>query len=103
MVDRSMVTEQLQALTSEQAEQVLQSINRALSDGGLTNPIGWLLSVLKRARDGKLFTQKTPTRPAQPQAAVSPATATDVVPKPVSDKVFVQNMLAEIRKKCSPR
>ncbi|MCH5051926.1 MULTISPECIES: STY4528 family pathogenicity island replication protein [Pectobacterium] len=111
MVDRSMVTEQLQALTSEQAEQVLQSISRALSDGGLTNPIGWLLSVLKRARDGKLFTQKTPTRPAQPQAAdalftegmrVSEA-ATDVVPKPVSDKAFVQNMLAEIRKKCSPR
>lgn len=102
MVDRSMVTEQLQALTSEQAEQVLQSINRVLSDGGLTNPIGWLLAVLKRARDGKLFAQKASKPPVQPQMVIPPAVA-DVVPKSVSDKAFVQDMLAEIRKKCSPR
>lgn len=102
MVDRSMATEQLQALTSEQAEQVLQSINRALSDGGLTNPIGWLLAVLKRARDGKLFAQKASKPPVQPQMVIPPAVA-DVVPKSVSDKAFVQDMLAEIRKKCSPK
>ncbi|MEQ9859579.1 STY4528 family pathogenicity island replication protein [Pectobacterium cacticida] len=105
--DRGMVTDQLQALTSEQAEQVLQSINRVLSDGGLTNPIGWLLAVLKRARDGKLFAQKTPApsgRPTQSQVVASPAAATDIMPKPavqVSNKAHVLNVLAEIRRKCT--
>ncbi|MBN3171598.1 STY4528 family pathogenicity island replication protein [Pectobacterium brasiliense] len=99
--DRNMATEQLQGLTSEQAEQVLQSLKRALSDGGINNPIGWLLAVLKRARDGKLFTQRASKPPVQPQTSTA---ASDAVPKPavkISDKAHVQCVLAEIRRKCA--
>ncbi|AIA69863.1 conserved hypothetical protein [Pectobacterium atrosepticum SCRI1043] len=99
--DRSMATEQLQALTSEQAEQVLQSLKRALSDGGLNNPIGWLLAVLKRARDGKLFTQRASKPPVQAQTSTA---VSDAMSKPavkISDKAHVQSVLAEIRRKCA--
>ncbi|MBA0216240.1 helix-turn-helix domain-containing protein [Pectobacterium brasiliense] len=99
--DSSMAIEQLQVLTSEQAEQVLQSINRALSDGGINNPIGWLLAVFKRAREGKLFTQRTSKPPVQPQA---PSAVSDAMTKPaakISDKAHVQSVLAEIRRKCA--
>lgn len=98
--DRGMVTDQLQALGNEQAQQVLQSLTRALSEGGITNPIGWILAVLKRARAGKLFAQKA-QEPLMKAPMQVPA-ATDVMPMSTSatqiaDKAYVQQMLANIR------
>ncbi|RLM24724.1 hypothetical protein BIY29_08365 [Brenneria alni] len=107
--DRGMVTDQLQALAIEQAELVLQALDRALSEGRLSNPIGWLLAVLKRARDGKLFVQKTPSaQPASSQMEPPSPTTGGAMPKPtttvqVSDRVHVQNIIAEIRRKCTDR
>jgi hypothetical protein len=53
--DRDMVNRQLQALSSEQSALVLSNIIRAQREGSLQNPLGWLLTVLKKARQGELY------------------------------------------------
>lgn len=53
--DRKMLSEQLQALQPEQAQLVLQNLARAMKEGSLQNPVGWMLIVLKKARKGELY------------------------------------------------
>lgn len=53
--DRDMVNRQLQALSPEQSVLVLSNIARAQREGCLQNPLGWLLTVLKKARRGELY------------------------------------------------
>ncbi|HIE1973537.1 TPA: STY4528 family pathogenicity island replication protein [Escherichia coli] len=54
--DAAMLTCQLQALPEELAQEVLESLSGML--GTLQNPVGWLLAVLKRAREGNFYTPK---------------------------------------------
>ena len=53
--DIAMLTAQLQALPEEQAELVLLSLQKVMSRQRLSNPVGWLLAVMKKAREGKLY------------------------------------------------
>lgn len=53
--DRDMVNRQLQALLPEQSALVLSNAARAQREGSLQNPLGWLLTVLKKARRGELY------------------------------------------------
>ncbi|POW54875.1 hypothetical protein C3408_20745 [Candidatus Pantoea alvi] len=53
--DRDMVNRQLQALSAEQSVLVLSNVARAQREGSLQNPLGWLLTVLKKARRGELY------------------------------------------------
>lgn len=53
--DRDMVNRQLQALLPEQSVLVLSNVARAQREGSLQNPLGWLLTVLKKARRGELY------------------------------------------------
>lgn len=53
--DREMVNLQLQALPAERSALVLSNIIRAQREGSLQNPLGWLLTVLKKARQGTLY------------------------------------------------
>lgn len=53
--DRDMVNRQLQALSPEQSVLVLSNVARAQREGSLQNPLGWLLTVLKKARRGELY------------------------------------------------
>lgn len=46
-----MLTSQLQALPEELAQGVLESLSGMLGSHSLQNPVGWLLAVLKRARE----------------------------------------------------
>ncbi|MDC9582849.1 STY4528 family pathogenicity island replication protein [Xenorhabdus sp. PR6a] len=55
--DVVMLTRQLQALPTEQGQVVLISLDKALSAGKIDNPVGWLLAMMKRAREGKLYVQ----------------------------------------------
>jgi hypothetical protein len=50
-----MVNLQLQALPAERSALVLSNIIRAQREGSLQNPLGWLLTVLKKARQGTLY------------------------------------------------
>ncbi len=53
--DLAMLTAQLQALPEEQAELVLLSLQKVMSRQRLSNPVGWLLAVMKKAREGRLY------------------------------------------------
>lgn len=53
--DRDMVNRQLQALSPEQSALVLSNVIRAQREGSLQNPLGWLLTVLKKARRDELY------------------------------------------------
>ncbi|MGP0838190.1 helix-turn-helix domain-containing protein, partial [Serratia sp. CY85251] len=50
------------------ARQVLESLAQTMARGGLNNPTGWLLAVIKRARNGELYAPGKATQPAQPTA-----------------------------------
>ncbi|EEU2973937.1 STY4528 family pathogenicity island replication protein, partial [Escherichia coli] len=62
-----MLTSQLQALPEELAQGVLESLSGMLGSHSLQNPVGWLLAVLKRAREGNFYP------PKQKQRVVVPA------------------------------
>ncbi|PNO64571.1 STY4528 family pathogenicity island replication protein [Serratia marcescens] len=66
--DHRQITVQLQALPEEQARQVLESLAQTMARGGLNNPTGWLLAVIKRARNGELYAPGKATQPARPMA-----------------------------------
>jgi len=63
--DHRQITAQLRALPVESAKQVLECLSQAVARGGLNNPTGWLLTVIKRARNGELYASANPA-PAQP-------------------------------------
>jgi len=54
-----MVNRQLQALPPDLSALVLSNVNRALREGSLQNPLGWLLTVLKKARQGELYVSES--------------------------------------------
>ncbi|EFC9753181.1 STY4528 family pathogenicity island replication protein, partial [Escherichia coli] len=54
--DTDMLTKQLQALPEELAGSVLSSLSQMLSKNTLQNPVGWMLAVMKRAREGSFNT-----------------------------------------------
>lgn len=56
--DRDMVNRQLQALPPDRSALVLSNVIRALREGSLQNPLGWLLTVLKKARQGELYSSE---------------------------------------------
>ncbi|PHM22713.1 helix-turn-helix domain protein [Xenorhabdus innexi] len=96
-----MLTSQLQALPAEQAQTVLRSLDNALRTGSIGNPVGWLLTVMKRAREGKLFVQ--PGQTGVPATVAAPARRPTEPEQPVSRPVqpaspaHVRNVVSEIR------
>ncbi len=74
--DLRQIAAQLQALPADAARQVLEGLEQAMARGSLNNPTGWLLAVIKRARNGELYaTAKSPepARPAPPRQTPCPA------------------------------
>ena len=67
--DAIMLTSQLQALPEALAQGVLESLSGMLGSQSLQNPVGWLLAVLKRAREGNFYPPKQ-----KPRVAVSAPT-----------------------------
>ncbi|MEQ1977480.1 STY4528 family pathogenicity island replication protein, partial [Xenorhabdus sp. SGI240] len=61
--DAVMLTHQLQALPVEQGQAMLSSLDKALRAGKISNPVGWLLAMMKRAREGKLYAQSGQSDP----------------------------------------
>lgn len=69
--DVGMLTRQLQALPRAEGEGVLLALKVALAKGVISNPVGWLLSVMKRAREGALYLPK--------QGEVAPPTTSNII------------------------
>lgn len=91
---------QLQALPPKVAQQVLASLNQAMARGAVNNPTGWLLAVMKRARNGELYAASKPTQPARPDGINNPPPAPGTV-LPVSrqaaSRQHVGNIVATLR------
>ncbi|WP_313682009.1 STY4528 family pathogenicity island replication protein [Pantoea sp.] len=104
--DIAMLTAQLQALPGEQANLVLLSLQKVMVRQRLSNPVGWLLAVMKKAREGKLYAprqadvlphsagEKPTQRPEQqlwrPEARASA--------RPVSEE-NIRSLVMDIRRK----
>ncbi|MBD2806696.1 helix-turn-helix domain-containing protein [Xenorhabdus sp. ZM] len=101
--DVMMLNSQLQALPAAQGQAVLSSLDNALRTGNIGNPVGWLLTVMKRAREGKLFVQ--PGQPRAPDAMVAPARQSTEPEQPVScpvqpaSQAHVRSVVSEIRQR----
>ncbi|MEQ2027719.1 helix-turn-helix domain-containing protein, partial [Xenorhabdus szentirmaii] len=98
--DVTMLTSQLQALPAEQAQIVLDCLDRALRAGKIGNPVGWLLTMLKRAREGKLYAQAEPTIATSGSAKTQAAFIRDTeCPVSPSSQAHVRNVVKEIRQR----
>ncbi|MNE26807.1 hypothetical protein D3C80_1201920 [compost metagenome] len=64
--DLRQIAAQLQALPADAARQVLEGLEQAMARGSLNNPTGWLLAVIKRARNGELYATAKSPEPARP-------------------------------------
>ncbi|MDC9589415.1 STY4528 family pathogenicity island replication protein [Xenorhabdus sp. XENO-10] len=98
--DVTMLNSQLQALPAEQAQTVLSCLDKALWAGKIGNPVGWLLTMMKRARDGKLYGQAE-TAATTPAAAKTSVEFTQPVERPVSpsSQAHVRSVVKDIRQR----
>ncbi|MBE8597606.1 STY4528 family pathogenicity island replication protein [Xenorhabdus sp. BG5] len=98
--DVMMLNSQLQALPAEQAQTVLGCLDKALQAGKIGNPVGWLLAMMKRAREGKLYGQPE-TAVTAPAPAKKPVEFTQRVERPASpsSQAHVRNMVKDIRQR----
>lgn len=97
--DIQMLTKQLQALPEESARQVVDNLNRRLAGGQLANPVGWLLTVMKRAREGQLFAAASSVHASKPSPVCRTVSAE---PEPMvtpSAPEHVHQVVAEIRRR----
>ncbi|WP_251842578.1 hypothetical protein [Enterobacter hormaechei] len=102
--DIAMLTAQLQALPEEQAQLVLLSLQKVMARHQLSNPVGWLLAVMKKAREGRLYAprqggdisdsvgKKTVQRPEQQQWKPEPRASA----RPVSEE-NIRDLVKKIR------
>lgn len=60
--DRDMLLEQLGGLPAETSALLLKLLREQLAQNKIGNPVGWLFTMLKRARAGELVAPKAPQR-----------------------------------------
>ncbi|HEY3591494.1 MAG TPA: STY4528 family pathogenicity island replication protein [Buttiauxella sp.] len=97
--DAAALSAQLAALPEPESSALMDMLKKQLRKGQLTNPMGWMLAMLKRARDGQLVmpdavTSSQPLR--QVNAALSPM---PVVQRPAqrASAESVSSVIADIR------
>ncbi|WP_434462125.1 STY4528 family pathogenicity island replication protein [Serratia plymuthica] len=101
--DLRQIAAQLQALPADAARQVLEGLEQAMVKGSLNNPTGWLLAVIKRARNGELYaTAKSPepARPVPPRQTpcpVAPVKPTGPARQHLASRVCVSGVVAKLR------
>lgn len=66
--DQAMLIGQLQALPGEQAQQILLGLRTMMARQQLLNPVGWMLAMMKKAREGTL----KPVKPLVQQDVKNP-------------------------------
>ncbi|WP_340608250.1 hypothetical protein [Xenorhabdus bharatensis] len=98
--DVTMLTSQLQALPTEQAQTVLSCLDKALRAGKIGNPVGWLLTMMKWTREGKLYGQIEPTiatpAPAKKSAEFTRKAECSIIP---SSQSHVRSVVKDIRQR----
>lgn len=69
--DQAMLIHQLQALPEEQAQQILFALQSLMERRQVDNPLGWMLAVMKKAREGT-FRPVKQAQPVQPETQTRP-------------------------------
>ncbi|GAA3607443.1 STY4528 family pathogenicity island replication protein [Gibbsiella greigii] len=101
--DRRQITAQLCALPAEAARQVLDSLVQTMARGNLHNPTAWLLTVIKRARNGELYSPAKPIQSAKTsgtgksQRAAVPAKTELPVHRKSASREHVSSIVAKLR------
>ncbi|WP_097756946.1 STY4528 family pathogenicity island replication protein [Escherichia coli] len=94
--DAIMLTSQLQALPEALAQGVLESLSGMLGSQSLQNPVGWLLAVLKRAREGNFYPPKQKQRVAASATiragAGERSTSQPVVPRKRTEPISAERL-----------
>ena len=80
--DQTMLIRQLQVLPEEQSQQILLTLQSLMERRRVDNPLGWMLAVMKKAREGTFRpvkqsqpVQSETPRPEQPLFSASPRPA----------------------------
>ncbi|HBM3259841.1 TPA: helix-turn-helix domain-containing protein [Klebsiella oxytoca] len=99
--DQAMLIHQLQALPEEQAQQVLFALQNLMARQRVENPLGWMLAVMKKAREGTFRPVKQP-QPVQPETQTRPLRPEQqqfsAPPRPVTaSEEQVRNYVASLR------
>ncbi|MGG4626880.1 STY4528 family pathogenicity island replication protein [Serratia odorifera] len=97
--DQQQIHAQLQALPEDVARQVLENLSAALARGEVSNPTGWLFSMMKRARNGALFATTTASKPVktEPVRLPRPAETSRKAPGQVATREHVSALVAKLR------
>ncbi|WP_127958599.1 STY4528 family pathogenicity island replication protein [Serratia microhaemolytica] len=100
--DQAMLLAQLRALPVAQAQQILAM----LANQQVLNPVGWLLSMMKKAREGKLNPVRNLNKSSEPSPTQYPEQRPFVAQKseapPISEEA-VRGYLKQIREQLSSR
>ncbi|WJV38619.1 STY4528 family pathogenicity island replication protein [Raoultella terrigena] len=103
MDDQRQIGVQLKALPAEVARQVLEGLEQAMAKGSLNNPTGWLLAVIKRARNGELYASAKSPEPARPvlrrqiPCSAPPGKPTDPARQHLASRDHVSGVVAKLR------
>ncbi|MCP6558848.1 helix-turn-helix domain-containing protein, partial [Klebsiella pneumoniae] len=65
--DQTMLIRQLQVLPEEQTQQILFTLQNLMERRQVDNPLGWMLAVMKKAREGT-FRPVKQSQPVQTEA-----------------------------------
>ncbi|WP_034949932.1 STY4528 family pathogenicity island replication protein [Erwinia oleae] len=97
--DHRQITTQLRALPAEAAGQVLESLAQVMARGSLNNPTAWLLTVIKRARNGELFAVAKSSQPDRLGISrpVAPTKAPASVRQQAASREHVSGIVAKLR------
>ncbi|MBU9819857.1 helix-turn-helix domain-containing protein [Rahnella sp. BCC 1045] len=97
--DAVMLTNQLAALPETQSSVLLDLLKNQLRKGQLTNPMGWMLAMLKRAREGQLVKPDTATASHTVRSVNAALTPMPTVQRPVerASPERVSSVIADIR------
>ncbi|MGQ8842857.1 hypothetical protein [Serratia plymuthica] len=97
------VVAQLQALPESYSRQVMESLAHTMARGSLNNPTGWLLAVIKRARNGELYASTKSPEPTSPvprrqiPCSATPAKSTGPVRQHLASREHVSDIVAKLR------
>ena len=100
-----MLTSQLGTLPEIHSSALLAMLTVQLRRGQLSNPVGWLLSMLKLAREGKMVIPEKLAMPQHPQRQPSIHTSVDTPERPaaLASAEQVSSVIADIRSKLFSR
>lgn len=99
--EAGMLESQLAALPEVQSLALLNMLNDQLRRGQLTNPVGWLLSMLKRAREGQLVLPESANGAENSARKTAVSSPSIEIPGPIvrSTPEQVSSIIAEIKSK----